>query len=216
MKHSRFVLFGVDSSFSVECIETLRRLGRSVAAGVLTGPPEWDLQGVEVLCEEHNIGAGLLALPVVVPWVTPSRRIDRVDRATQAGFSAFETLVDPTAVLASNATLGQGVFINAGAIIGADVMIGDHAVINRSGSVGHHSTIGEFASVGPGAVVASKCQLRRAVFIGAGATVAPGITIGADSTLAVGTIAVRDVASGVTVAGNPARPLLLGGASSCD
>jgi len=216
MKQARYVLFGVDSSFSVEVIETLRRLGCSVAAGVLTGTPEWDLKGVEVLCEENDIGAGLLALPVAVPWVTPSRHIDRVERAKRAGFSAFETLVDPTAVLASNVRLGQGVFINAGAIVGADVAIGDHAVINRAGSVGHHSTVEEFVSLGPGAVVASKCRLQRAAFIGAGAMVAPGVAIGADSTLAVGAVAIRDVESGVTVAGNPARPLPRGGASSRD
>lgn len=207
MTQARCVLFGVDSGFSVEVIETLRRLGRSVAAGVLTGTPEWDLKGVEVLCEENDIGAGLLALPVAVPWVTPMRHTDRVERAKRAGFSVFETLVDPTAVLASNVRLGQGVFINAGAIVGADVAIGDHAVINRAASVGHHCNVAEFASLGPGAVVASKCEIGRAVFVGAGAVVGPDVAIGNGTTLAVGAVAVRNVVAGVTAAGNPARPV---------
>ncbi len=205
MTRNRYVLFGVDSSFSADVCETLRRLGCSAAAGVLTGPPEWDMQGIEVLCEEGDIGSPLLALPVVVPWVTPSRHIDRAERAKRAGFSSFPSLVDPAAVVASNVRLGQGVFINAGAVIGAGVTIGDHAVINRAVSIGHHCKIAEFSSFGPGAVVASKCDIQRAVFVGAGAVVGPDVTIGSGSTLAVGSVVTRDVTAGVTVAGNPAR-----------
>ena len=207
MTKDRYVLFGVDSSFSVEVCETLRRLGYSVAGGVLTGPPEWDMQGIGVLCEEGGIGSPLLTLPVLVPWVTPSRHVDRVERAKRAGLSSFPSLVDPAAVVASNVRLGQGVFINAGAIIGADVTIGDHAVINRAVSIGHHCSIAELASFGPGAVVASKCDIQRAAFVGAGAVVGPDVTIGSGSTLAVGSVVARDVTAGVTVAGNPARPV---------
>jgi acetyltransferase-like isoleucine patch superfamily enzyme len=43
--------------------------------------------------------------------------------------------------------------------------------------------------------------------IGAGAVVTPGISIGRDAVIGAGAVVVRDVPDGVTVVGNPARPL---------
>jgi sugar O-acyltransferase (sialic acid O-acetyltransferase NeuD family) len=200
-----FVLFGVDSSFSAEVIETLHRLGHSVAAGIITGAPEWALDGIDVLREEREVEPSLRGLPVIVPWITPELRIKRTERAKREGFRRFETVIDPTAIVARNASIGEGAFINAGAIVGADVAIADHVVINRAASVGHHSVIEAFAALGPHAVVASKCRIGRGVLIGAGAVVGPGVTLGAACTVALGGIVARDVAAGTTVAGNPAR-----------
>ncbi|WP_415504961.1 sugar O-acetyltransferase [Acetobacter sp.] len=45
------------------------------------------------------------------------------------------------------------------------------------------------------------------VWIGGGAIILPGITIGDDAIVGAGSVVTRDVAAGVTVAGNPARPL---------
>jgi sugar O-acyltransferase (sialic acid O-acetyltransferase NeuD family) len=200
-----FVLFGVDSSFSAEVIETLRRLGHSVAAGIVTGAPEWPLEGIDVLREESEVEPALRGLPAVVPWVTPKLRMERTERAKRAGFTRFDAVIDPTAIIARNANIGEGVFINAGAIVGADVAIAEHAVMNRAASVGHHSTIEPFAAIGPRAVVASKCTIGRGVLIGAGAVVGPGVTLGAACMVALGGVVARDVAPGATVAGNPAR-----------
>jgi maltose O-acetyltransferase len=45
------------------------------------------------------------------------------------------------------------------------------------------------------------------VWIGGAAIILPGITIGDDAIIGAGSVVTRDVAPGVTVAGNPARPL---------
>ncbi|WP_182355511.1 sugar O-acetyltransferase [Komagataeibacter europaeus] len=51
--------------------------------------------------------------------------------------------------------------------------------------------------------------IGRNVWIGGGAIILPGITVGDDAIIGAGSIVTRDVPSGVTVAGNPARPLHL-------
>lgn len=45
------------------------------------------------------------------------------------------------------------------------------------------------------------------VWIGGGAIVLPGVTIGDDAVIGAGSVVTRDVAAGMVVAGNPARPL---------
>ncbi|MGR3484074.1 MAG: sugar O-acetyltransferase [Paracoccaceae bacterium] len=45
------------------------------------------------------------------------------------------------------------------------------------------------------------------VWIGGGALILPGVTVGDDAVIGAGAVVTRDVAAGVTVAGNPARPL---------
>lgn len=52
--------------------------------------------------------------------------------------------------------------------------------------------------------------IGKNVWIGGGAIILPGITIGDNAIIGAGSVVTHDVASGVTVAGNPARPLHAG------
>lgn len=49
--------------------------------------------------------------------------------------------------------------------------------------------------------------IGKNVWIGGGAIILPGITIGDDAVIGAGSVITRDVLPGVTVGGNPARPL---------
>jgi maltose O-acetyltransferase len=48
--------------------------------------------------------------------------------------------------------------------------------------------------------------IGRNVWIGGGAIILPGVTIGDDAVIGAGSVVTGDVAAGVTVLGNPARP----------
>jgi maltose O-acetyltransferase len=48
-------------------------------------------------------------------------------------------------------------------------------------------------------------RIGQNVWIGGGAIILPGVTIGDDAIIGAGSVVTRDVASGVTVVGNPAR-----------
>jgi maltose O-acetyltransferase len=49
--------------------------------------------------------------------------------------------------------------------------------------------------------------IGRNVWVGGGALILPGVSIGNDAIIGAGAVVTRSVASGTTVAGNPARPL---------
>ena len=199
------VLFGIETSFTAEYLDTFARLGMAVAAGVLTGPPDWSLRGVPVVLHPEEISPLLLELSVVLCPVSPKRREEAHVRAMSLGFTRFTSVVDPTAVVPDGIISGRGMFINANAALGAEVELDDFVTVNRAASVGHHTVLEAFATVGPGATLASQCRVGKRVMIGAGAVVAPSVRIGHDATVAAGAVVFREVEAGTTVIGNPAR-----------
>ncbi|MBL8894966.1 MAG: acetyltransferase [Rhizobiales bacterium] len=198
------VLFGVESNFTPEFLETARRTGDAVVAAVITGELEWDLSGLPVE-PLRAVAADLLPIPVAIPWVTPGLRFARWRHALDIGFSRQAGLVDPSAVIASSVRLGEGIYINAGATIGADAHLDDGVLVNRNASVGHHARLERYVSLGPAVTICSECHIGKGAMIGAGAVVAPKIQVGDNSVVAVGAVVAKNVPAQCVVAGNPAR-----------
>jgi len=182
---SSLILFGVESIFAAEMIETAKRAGKSIAAAIIAGEREWDLAGLEV-SPSDQVDPGLSSLPFVVPWVTPGYRHLRVCAAREQGLHDFATLLDPMTAVASSALLDNGVYANSGVSIGAFAKLDEGVLINRNASVGHHSHLARYVSLGPGATVAARCSIGRGTMVGAGAVVAPGTSVGDNCVLAVG------------------------------
>lgn len=199
------VLFGIETSFTADHLDTLARLGIVITAGILTSPPTWSLRGVPVVLHPDDVSHLLLELQVVLCPVTPKRRVEAHQRAVSLGFARFTSVIDPTAVVPEGVVAGRGLFINANATLGAEVELDDFVTVNRAASVGHHTVLEAFATVGPGATLASQCRIGKRVMIGAGAVVAPSVKIGDDATVAAGAVVFREVEAGSTVIGNPAR-----------
>jgi sugar O-acyltransferase (sialic acid O-acetyltransferase NeuD family) len=200
----RIILFGVESNFTPEFLETARRAGQSIVTAVITGEPEWDLQGLPVE-PVHEVLSEFLCLPTAIPWVTPGLRFERRRLALAAGLSRLALLVDPSAVIATTAVLGSGLYVNAGSTIGAHAILDEGVLVNRNASIGHHSQLERYVSLGPGVTIASDCRIAKGVMLGAGAVVAPKISIGENSVVAVGAVVAKDVPAHCVVAGNPAR-----------
>jgi maltose O-acetyltransferase len=53
-------------------------------------------------------------------------------------------------------------------------------------------------------------RIGNDVWIGGGAILLPGVTVGNNAIIGAGSVVTRDVAEGVTVLGNPARPVVRG------
>ena len=123
-----------------------------------------------------------------------------------SGLKAY-TAIHPAAFVASDAVIGKGCHILAGACVGAQVILGEACIVNTGAIIDHECTLGDGAHIGPGAVLAGCVEVSTRVFVGAGAVVLPRVSIGEAAVVGAGAVVIKDVAAGVVVAGNPAQPL---------
>lgn len=87
------------------------------------------------------------------------------------------SVVHPSAVISSSATIEEGCTILAGAIIQPGARIGAGAIINTGAVVEHDSVVGAGSHISPRAVVLADATVGDYCMIGAGAVVLPGTTV---------------------------------------
>lgn len=114
------------------------------------------------------------------------------------------TIIHPQALVSRRASLGNGVFIAAGAIVATDARIDSGSIINHGAIVDHEVTIGFCSHIAPNATLGGKVWIGNGVLIGSGAVILPGIKVGHGATIGSGAVVVRDVENNVTVKGVPA------------
>lgn len=117
------------------------------------------------------------------------------------------TLAHPSACVSRFATIGAGSVVMPGAVINTDAVIGRACIINSGATVDHDDVLADGVHIAPGANVSGNVSVGACSWIGVGAAIKQGISIGADVTVGAGSVVVKDVAGGLTVVGNPAKPL---------
>ncbi len=104
--------------------------------------------------------------------------------------------------------LDDGRVFFPGSHVGQNVTIGRHAHIGYNAVISHGCRVGDFVSVCANATLSGEVIVEDDVFIGANAVVIHGgITIGKGATVGAGSVVLKDVPPGQTVAGNPATNL---------
>jgi sugar O-acyltransferase (sialic acid O-acetyltransferase NeuD family) len=201
----RIVIFGCGGRLIVDVEESCGRLGIEIAAIVKNFDGPVHALASERVVNADDIDEAMRGHAYLVPLFTPVNRFAACRDAAARGFRRAATVIDPTATVARSATIGCGVYINAGAVIGGAARLGTFVVVNRSASLGHDVELDDFASVGPGATICGGVQLGRGAVVAAGAVVCPGVRIGANSVIAAGAVVRKSVADHCLVVGNPAR-----------
>ena len=121
----------------------------------------------------------------------------------------FPVLIHPSVIVQDEGSMSiaGGTIIAAGCILTTDISIGAHVLINLNTTVGHDTSIGDFSSIMPGTNVAGGVHIEAGVLVGSGTNIMNGIRVGEFSRIGMGSVVIRDVAPGTTVAGVPAKVL---------
>ncbi len=101
--------------------------------------------------------------------------------------------------------VGVGSLLLPNCVVGPDAILGDGCILNHNAIVDHDCVIGSFSHIAPGAILGGAVKIGDNCFIGAGAIILPGLVVGDSVTVGAGAVVTRDIPSGTTVSGAPAR-----------
>lgn len=104
--------------------------------------------------------------------------------------------------------IGDGACLCPFVTLTSNIRIGRCFQANLYSYVEHDCVIGDFVTFAPGAKVNGDVTIGDHAYIGSGAIIRQGVTIGAGAIVGMGAVVTRDVPPGVTVIGNPAKPLI--------
>ncbi len=114
----------------------------------------------------------------------------------------------PKSTIAPDVVVGRGTMICAGVIVNTGTKIGMNNILNTGCTIDHHNIIGSHAHIAPGVHLGGNVTIGDGSLIGIGSVVLPGVRIGENCVIGAGAVVHKDVAAGLTVIGNPAKPLI--------
>ena len=130
---------------------------------------------------------------------------DRLFAKAKAIGYCFPTIVDPTAIIAQNAIIGEGSYIGKKVVVNADAVVGEECIINTGAIVEHDCTVGKESHIAVGAVLCGGASVGDRCLIGANATLIQGVSVGNNAIVGAGSVVLDNVPDSKTVGGVPAK-----------
>lgn len=116
------------------------------------------------------------------------------------------TLIDPSANVAEEVTIGGGSVAAAGSQVGPDTSIGAHCFLRAGAIVSHDVTVADHVYLGQSSVVGGYSRVETGAHIAPGAIIRDGICIGRFAVVGMGAVVTKSVPPYSIVTGVPARP----------
>lgn len=120
----------------------------------------------------------------------------------------FLSMIHRTARIGTNVKLGQGNLVGAFTTIAADAKIGDFNFIQSHVIIGHDVCVGKWNRIDSYVMCIGGIRIGDGNMIHTAAVINHNVEIADNSHIGACSFVIRNVDSGVTVAGNPARRII--------
>ncbi|MCB4756444.1 MAG: acetyltransferase [Elusimicrobia bacterium] len=191
-----------------EIIELANECGGYDVVGVFDPDAQADLHGTKALGPDSEWEKVRKANPALKVALALDPTALKEKAARHFGLESLATLVSPEAYVSPTAEVGNGCLLQRGVKIMAKARVGRGCKINVNAVVHHDCVVGDFCTLAPGSQLLGTVKLETRVYVGAGAIILPKIHVGEGAVIGAGAVVVRDVPSGITVVGVPARELV--------
>lgn len=116
-------------------------------------------------------------------------------------------LIDPSAIVSQQATIGLNTFVAPGAVINSLATIGKGVIVNSNSIIEHNVTIEDYCHTAPGSVLCGGVTIGRLSFVGANAVVKEYCNIGNGCIIGAGATVLANVPNSEKWVGTPARKI---------
>lgn len=111
------------------------------------------------------------------------------------------SIIDPSAIVARDAKIGEGTFVGKNATINSNSEIGLCNIINTGAIVEHDNRIRDFSHISVGSVLCGNMSVGNNSFIGANSTVIQGVSVGNNVIVGASSVVLKSIQDNVTAYG---------------
>lgn len=167
------------------------------------------VNGSEVLTWQAFLDLGADDRSVCIAIANSKVREKLADKCVEARVR-LRSARHSSVVVMDNVEIAEGACLSPFVTLTSNIRVGRCFHANLYSYVEHDCVIGDFVTFAPGVKCNGNVHVHDHVYIGAGAIIKQGqpgkpLVIGHGAIVGMGAVVTRDVAPGVTVAGNPAR-----------
>ena len=175
-------------------------------------PHAAECNGYPVLTYAEWMAQPASSLHINIAIANSAVRQRLAERCLADGVQFFEVRA-PNVVQLDDVQLGDGAILCSFVTLTSNIRIGKHFHANLYSYVEHDCVIGDYVTFAPGVKCNGNVVVEDHVYIGAGAVIKQGqpgypLIIGRGAVVGMGAVVTESVPPGVTVVGNPAKPLI--------